>query len=185
MKRLDAAWYVSVGEAKLISKLALEKEMMMQEQTTDSLEKPTRQNIEQKRGRQAWKNIQEIKDKRDVSLEKEYHSRARGLNTMIQINGLGQTLGFLKAKGKNDPNKAHYLLLKHLTEWTRKPCHFTASNQEMMKDRHDGFLQWITHPDTSSSDYRRATTECLAFGIWLRRFAEAELKEPEGGEAQR
>jgi CRISPR-associated protein Cmr5 len=96
---------------------------------------------------------------------------------MIQINGLGQTLGFLKAKGKGDAKKAHYLLLKHLTEWMRG--HFKANNTQVMNEGHDGLLKWITHEETSSADYRRATTECLAFGVWLRRFSEAELQGSE------
>lgn len=140
---------------------------------------PVHQNIEQKRGAQAWKDIQEVKGKGEA-LEKEYRSLARGLNAMIQINSLGQTLGFFKAKGKGDTNKAHYLLLKHLTEWMKG--HFTASNVAVMKSGHDGLLHWVVDEGTSSADYRRATTECLAFGVWLRRFAEAELEEPESGE---
>ena len=95
---------------------------------------------------------------------------------MIQINGLGQTLGFLNAKGKQDKQKAHFHLLTHLTDWMRK--HFKASNIQVMYEGNDGFLKWVTHKDTNSSDYRRATTECLAFGVWLSRFAEAELKDP-------
>src|SRR5947207_533574 len=144
-----------------------------------------RKNSEQRRGRQAWKNIQHIKEldgSADKKLEKEYRSLARGLNAMIQINGLGQTLGFLKAKGKNDEKKPHYQLLLHLTTWMQEPEHFKASNNTVMRAGHDGLLRWITDPGTSSDDYRRATTECLAFGVWLRRFAEGELKEPEAGE---
>jgi len=160
-----------------------------------------RQTIEQERGRQAWADIQEIKKpseetkklleteqdeklkkkyenllKEYQKLQKEYRSLARGLNAMIQINGLGQTLGFLKAKGKNDSNKAHFLLLMHLTKWMRGPKHFNATNITAMNDRQDGFLKWVVDSATSSADYRRATTECLAFGTWLRRFAEAELE---------
>ena len=59
-----------------------------------------RQTIEQERGRQAWDNVSNIKNRNDKKLEQEYRSLARGLNAMIQINGLGQTLGFLKAKGR-------------------------------------------------------------------------------------
>ena len=152
---------------------------------TDKNEQPreTRQNTEQKRGGQAWKNIQVVKDKHNETLEKEYRSQARGLNAMIQINGLGQTLGFLKAKGKGDANKAHYLLLKHLTDWMKSQ--FQTANTHVMESGDDGLLRWITDTDTSSADYRRATTECLAFGAWLRRFAEGELKEPEAGEESR
>ena len=137
-----------------------------------------RQTIEQQRGRQAWKDILEIKALSDKD-QKEYRSLARGINAMIQINGLGQTLGFLKAKGKEDRTKPHYRLLKHLTEWMRDPGHFSAANIEAMKSGDDGLLKWVTDEATSNSDYRRATTECLAFGTWLSRFAEAELKDPE------
>jgi CRISPR-associated protein Cmr5 len=147
----------------------------MTERTESQEKKLNRQTIEQERGRQAWNNILSIKG-RGEALEKEYRSLARGLNTMIQINGLGQTLGFLKAKGKNDEKKAHYLLLMHLTEWMRNPDHFKAPNSQVMGNSYDGLLRWVTDRETSSSDYRRATTECLAFGTWLRRFAEAELK---------
>ena len=141
-----------------------------------------RQNSEQQRGRQAWENIQAIKQL-DDNTQKEYRSLARGLNAMIQINGLGQTRGFFKAKGKNDENKPHYRLLMHHTNWMQDPNHLKASNNAVMKTGHDGLLRWITDPDTSSDDYRRATTECLAFGVWLRRFAEGELKEPEPGDS--
>ena len=145
-----------------------------------------RQNSEQKRGKQAWEDILAIKEidkgNQDKKLEKEYRSLARGLNAMIQINGLGPTLGFFKAKGKGDKKKSHYLLLLHLTDWMQNPQHFKASNSDVMRQGYDGLLRWVVDPDTSSDDYRRATAECLAFGVWLRRFAEAELKEPEAGE---
>src|SRR5437879_6854449 len=128
---------------------------MMPDPNEQSISK--RQNSEQKRGRQAWKNVSDIKakakDTKDEKLEQEYRSSARGLNAMIQINGLGQTLGFLKAKGKEDAKKPHYLLLKHLTEWMRG--HFKANNIQVMNEGHDGLLKWITHEETSSADYRR------------------------------
>ncbi|MEO6890511.1 MAG: type III-B CRISPR module-associated protein Cmr5, partial [Ktedonobacteraceae bacterium] len=132
-----------------------------------------RQNSEQERGRQAWSNILAIKEQDqkspDKKLEKEYRSLARGLNAMVQINGLGQTLGFLKAKGKHDEKKAHYLLLSHLTGWMQDAKHFKAANRDVMGRGYDGLLHWVLDPATSSDDYRRATTECLAFGVWLRR----------------
>jgi CRISPR-associated protein Cmr5 len=147
-----------------------------------------RQNSEQKRGKQAWEAIREVKRKdtsNEKKLEKEYRSRARSLNAMIQINGLGPTLGFLKAKGGGNENSAYYLLLSHLTSWMRDSDHFRAQNSSAMGERYDGLLNWLLDAGTSSDDYRRATTECLAFGAWLRRFAEAELKEPDLGEEQR
>ena len=142
---------------------------MIQQQET------RRQNVEQERGGQAWKNVKAIQQK-DKALQKEYRSLARGLNAMIQINGLGQALGFLKAKGKNDTSKAHFLLLTHLTDWMRGPNHFSATNLAVMNVGQDGLLRWVVDSGTSSTDYRRATAECLAFGNWLSRFAEAELE---------
>jgi CRISPR-associated protein Cmr5 len=155
----------------------------MVEQSKQQTARQQRQNSEQQRGKQAWENIRDIKNLKSSDLEKEYRSLARGLNAMIQINGLGQTLGFLKAKGKGDSKKAHFLLLKHLTDWMKISEHFKAANGAVMTNGSDGLLQWVVDEGTSSSDYRRATTECMAFGIWLRRFAEAELQAPEGEEA--
>ncbi|HLG60288.1 MAG TPA: type III-B CRISPR module-associated protein Cmr5 [Ktedonosporobacter sp.] len=139
-----------------------------------------RQNSEQERGRIAWEQVLSIKNASSNTLQKEYRSLARGLNAMIQINGLGQTLGFLNAKGKGDANKAHARLLQHVSDWMsgedqqHRP-HFSSTNGAVLREQ--GLLKWITDAETSSADYRRATTECLAFGIWLRRFAEAELED--------
>ena len=166
-----------------------------------------RQNIEQQRGSQAWKNVLSIKDLSEAikklieternedqkkkleqklkeydKLQKEYRSLTRSLNAMIQINGLGQTLGFLKAKSDNDlkdghqKKTAHFYLLGHLTHWMHE--HFNLSIVDTTESKNDGLLDWILHI-ASSADYRRATTECLAFGVWLSRFAEAELKDPD------
>jgi CRISPR-associated protein Cmr5 len=143
-----------------------------------------RQNIEQERGREAWNDIQSIKDSSNKDLEKKYRSLARGLNAMIQINGLGQTLGFLCAKSKRKENSQdkqteHNYLLGHLSKWMRDTNHFKASNSSEMGTNYDGLLTWVINKDTTSADYRRATTECLAFGVWLRRFAEATLEGEE------
>lgn len=135
----------------------------------------TRQNIEQERGRYAWECIEKVSKLSDKE-QKEYRSLARGLNAMIQTNGLGQTLGFLKAKGK--AGNFYYLLLEHLTGWMCNPDHFHASNSAVMNGKYDGLLRWVTDGATGNADYRRAMVECLAFGNWLRRFAEAELKDP-------
>jgi CRISPR-associated protein Cmr5 len=139
-----------------------------------------RQNIEQERGRVAWQRVLVIKTNPSKDVRKEYRSLARGLNAMIQINGLGQTLGFFYAKGKNDSHKAHTCVLQHLTDWMcgedqQKQPHFSAANREVLLTK--GLLAWVTDSETSSADYRRATTECLAFGVWLSRFAEAELED--------
>jgi len=50
-----------------------------------------------------------------------------------------------------------------------------ADAPEMNFEGYDGILTWLICKATRDQ-YRRATTECLAFGLWLRRFAEAELQ---------
>jgi CRISPR-associated protein Cmr5 len=152
-------------------------------------QKPRRQTIEQERGRQAWTNICAIKAMHDEKLEKEYRALARGFNAMIQINGLGQALGFLNAKSRdknNFPDKktAHYHLLTHLTDWMKNENHFKSHNITVMQKTYDGLLQWLLHEKTSLAEYRHATTECLAFGLWLSRFAEAELQSKAPSKAQ-
>lgn len=150
-----------------------------------------RQTIEQQRARQAWEDVSEIKKlgednegrKGNKDLVKKYRSIARGLNAMIQINGLGQTLAFhcAKAKDKDKDGKPkkneHYYLSCHLTHWMKD--HVPVRDKEAFQDPMKGFRNWVIASSTSTADYRRATTECLAFGIWLRRFAEAELEGDE------
>lgn len=175
-----------------------------------------RQTLEQMRAQAAWQRVNQIKDeskerqdKDKGSLEKEYRSRVRSLNATIQINGLGSTLGFLKAKSESQ--NAPYLLLDHLTKWmierkfiptksnledddsddvddiedaddTENSAHdidgakdATKRDPEMSFEGYDGILKWVISV-ASRDQYRQATTECLAFGLWLRRFAEAELE---------
>lgn len=129
-----------------------------------------RRTTEQERGEQAWHYISDVK-MQPSSYQKDYRSRARGLNAMIQINGLGQTLAFLKAKGTKRENgqlvqTPDKQLFEQLSRW--------MSRRIMGEERPD-LLPWLVS-DASTEAYRRATVECLAFGVWLRRFAEAELE---------
>ena len=170
MRRLDVALCEHAGESYLVFNRK-ENNKMQQSETQTQQGQPIsrRQNMEQKRGKQAWSNINFIKDESQVrgndTLQKEYRSRASGLNAMIQMNGLGQTLGFLKAKskdkddkGKPIPPNAYFYLFSHLTQWMR-----SISFDPAIPDRPDGLLKWVTDVATSAS-YRRATecrTPCL------------------------
>ncbi|WP_069803072.1 type III-B CRISPR module-associated protein Cmr5 [Thermogemmatispora onikobensis] len=180
--------------------------------------KPIRRLLEQERGKFAWNCIQEIKKLPSAELQAEYRTRALTFNQMVQINGLGATLGFLRAKAieekktktadqKASPGqpsakstqqdqqrqlKSYGYLLKHLTEWMarrrfippieKKSERWEDETQGDQNKQVDALLLWIIQ-EASSNDYRRATTECLAFGDWLRRFAEAELEKEENKES--
>lgn len=101
-------------------------------------------------------------------IQKKYGSLARKLPSLILANGLGQTLAFLKSKGyeKGELNskKAEGLLYNHLSE------HVLGKDQDLL----------TKVMGESSFEYRRHTTEVLAFASWLKRFAEAELGQEEG-----
>lgn len=80
--------------------------------------------------------------------------------TLIQINGLAQTLAFLKSKGKEHHTQA----FNHLSSWCCMRFNW---------DDTTNLLNKIIHTD--SQIYRLATSEALAFLQWLKRFAEADL----------
>jgi CRISPR-associated protein Cmr5 len=122
------------------------------------------QTLDQKRARQAWENVKAVKKQ---PFEGDYGSLARRIPALVQTNGLGQTLAFLKAKG-ND-NKAHQVLYDHLSDWVVGQMGW---RRELLVE--------VVERDTAG--YRRATAEAMAFLNWLKRFAEAEL---EAEEAQR
>ena len=115
-----------------------------------------------KNGRKsAWACITAVVGSMNAKEKKEFRSLARGAAADIQINGLGQTLAFWKAKGET----AHLKLFGALSGWIKQQQTFTDAN----------LLIWIRNPDTTTDDYRRATAEAIAYLIWVKRFAEAEL----------
>jgi len=131
---------------------------------------PQQQKTEQARAASAWSCIEEI-EKSYESEKKKYGTLARKLPAMIQSNGLGQTLAFLQAKGGQKKKDAHNLIADHLTRWVKS---------QLKVNNDQDLLTWIIQQ--SSDTYRRATTESIAFAIWLRRFAEAKDWGETGGD---
>ena len=133
----------------------------------DQESRPRQQLSEQERAARAWANVEGVPSRTE---ETKYGSLARRLPALLQTNGLGQTLAFLRAKAGRDESNHHYVIYDHLSAWV----------MERMKGDGD-LLEWIL--SESSDAYRRATTEAIAFAIWLRRFAEAKgWGEGQGGE---
>jgi CRISPR-associated protein Cmr5 len=121
------------------------------------------QTMEQKRARAAWDGVLAVKEQqRCVG---EYLALVRSAPADVLTSGLGQTLAFLKAKGKCE----HENLSNHLSRWV---C------PEMGWTKNDDLLHKLTERGAGSDVYRRAMAETLAYLVWLKRFAEAEL---EGG----
>jgi CRISPR-associated protein Cmr5 len=118
------------------------------------------QTIEQKRAKAAWDDVLAVK--KEDSFKREYLALVRSAPADVLTNGLGQTLAFLKAKGKGE----HKALSDHLSQWV---C------PQMGWAQNDDLLRKLTEPDAGSDVYRQATAEVLAYLVWLKRFAEAEL----------
>lgn len=128
----------------------------------------TQRTLEQKRADFAWKKIKEV----DNKVQEEYSSLVKKAPADIQTNGLGQTIAFWRAKGyekghpKDDGKNAHAQLLDHLTQWLK--------SSDALSLPTDNLVEWVSQT-AKVNDYRRATTEAIAFLVWLKRFAEAEL----------
>jgi CRISPR type III-B/RAMP module-associated protein Cmr5 len=123
-----------------------------------------RQTIEQQRAFQAWENIEELEQKKDV--QGKYGSIVRGLPAMIQVNGLAGTLAFLRAKAgperTKDYKEEYDLVYRHLETWMKDYFGPSAAPFNLM--------EWIR---TSSMDqYRRATAEAIEYANWLKRYVE-------------
>lgn len=134
----------------------------------------TLRSLEQERAKAAWDAINEVKEenkrlKENEQYEQEYASLARSAVSDVQANGLGQTLAFWRAKGfekgKPKPNNAYAVLFCQVAHQLQA--------RKILPCTQDP-VAWISN-DASTDEYRRATSEVIAFLIWLKRFAEAEL----------
>ena len=121
--------------------------------------------IEQDRAKAAWDAVRGV-----GSNQAQYLSLARSAPADIHNHGLAQTLAFWQAK--RQPH--HLALCGHVSAWTMGQLDLT----------HDRLLEWITHRETTSDQYRRAITEALAYLVWIKRFAEAEFSGAEFAEAE-
>lgn len=138
------------------------------------------QTLEQERAKSAWQKIQaviaeseKLQDKDEIeNFKKKYSGLARSMPAMMQNAGLGQALAFLRAKAGKDHNKAEWLLYCHLSDWIKNQGNATAFGEKTL-------LDWLI--EQSSERYRQVTAETIGYLRWLKRFAEAELPEPEDG----
>jgi CRISPR-associated protein Cmr5 len=126
------------------------------------------ENIEHERAKEAWACIDYVDSKEKDKFKKEYRSIVMKSPTMIITNGLGQTLAFLKSKGKNDKSKPEEKLYRDIESWLDKRVQWTARGELMEKV--------IVLPNDK---FRHATAETLSFLSWMKRFADAVLPKEE------
>lgn len=127
---------------------------------TDKSTLSNRQTLEQQRAAKAWEQTESV-SKQQLA---EYISLVEGLPARVQIDGLGQTLAFLraKAKDKNGNYTHHWTAYLFLQEWL-------SGRFENVKP---GLLEWLMNQD--SDIYRQVSVEAQSYMIWLKRFAEAK-----------
>ena len=131
---------------------------------------PSLQQVaDQERAASAWSSVQEV-DKKAEKLKKEYSALARSTPALVQTSGLGQALAFLRARDRGQRNTAHWLIYSHVSQWM-------AGRVDLGDKGRDGLLEWVV--TQTSQVYRHTTAEVVAYLSWLKRFAEAELPEPE------
>lgn len=128
------------------------------------------QQLEQMRANFAWKDVSVIDKNKNINskFKKEYRSIIMKLPTLILTNGLGQTLAFLKAKGKGDDRTPEEVIYKCLQEWLFSSLDWGSFQQGEIIER-------VISADNYK--YRLATMEALAFLNWLKRFADGVLSE--------
>lgn len=129
--------------------------------------------LELDRANHAWERVKEMKAQPKV--RGRYGARVRDMGALIMTDGLGQSLAYLRAKGKSgqagdnrSPEQAaHHLLFKHLSAWVLHAL------QAETTDPNAHVLHQLLNNDQNF--YRRATTETLAYLTWLKKFADAEF----------
>jgi CRISPR-associated protein Cmr5 len=137
--------------------------------------------LEQERSNYAFECVSEIKressKKEDRSFEKDVSSLISKLGTLILTNGLGNTLAFLFAKGKDH----HLEVIKIISNWLfeqecQKDPRFKRNNVKNEIEKIMGKLVL----NASVEEYMYYTEETLRLVNWLRRFSDAMLES--GGE---
>ncbi len=115
----------------------------------------SQQTLQQQRAGAAWAHTQAVPQPN----REAYKSLVRGFAAMIQTDGLGAALAFLKAKkGQEYP-----ILTQHLSTWVLKQMGAGGGQNDL--------LAWLL--GQNSAAYRRAASESIAYLMWLKRFAEA------------
>jgi len=121
-------------------------------------------NIEHERAKEAWNCVDYVNSEEKDKFKKEYRSIVMKSPTMVITNGLGQTLAFLKSKGKNDASKPEEKLYRDIDSWLGKQIQWTAKG---------GLMERVIA--LPNDKFRYATAETLSYLSWIKRFADAVL----------
>jgi len=115
----------------------------------------------QERARQAFLDAKDAREALNGEDAKKYAAYVKKLPAYITTNGLAASIAFAQQKGGNVWNIIIRGLYKRLKQYGI--C-------ETLE--YGGFMAWLL--EQNSDDYRRATSEVMAYLEWLRRFAGEE-----------
>lgn len=102
---------------------------------------------------------------------KELRSYIKKMPTMIQVNGLGQTLAFYYSKKDSNRRQNQYqVVYKMVAEWILK-----YKYPHLSENYTDDLVECVINLD--SKQYKLVTNEVMSLLNWLRRFVEGMTKE--------
>ncbi|MCL6663373.1 type III-B CRISPR module-associated protein Cmr5 [Paenibacillus amylolyticus] len=133
-----------------------------------SNQQPSIQQIEGGRASYAFQEVQKAVNQLSSSEKiKLYSSYLKRLPSMIQVNGLGQSMAFYFSKGKENQ---YDLIYQSISNWI-------MNKPELQMERNKDFLGELV--SLNSEQYRRVTTEVHALLNWMRKFATGMCSEQE------
>jgi len=120
------------------------------------------QTLSQRRAKEALKLILDIgnKTKNDQKQRDDFKQLSKSVPTMIFINGIGQAIAFLKAKGEDKHNTIYNVMNSWLVE-------LGLIKKDLLKELND----------MDSHQYHTIQREALHFFEWIKRYANAEIFE--------
>ncbi len=131
---------------------------------------PEKRTLEQRRAEYALAKIDQVL--RDKAAHKKgadpgkFKSQLLKLPARLHTNGLGQTIAFYLAAGKDKPE---WEICSWLAAWLAGQKIYTTPGKDLIHCIAEG----------SETVYRRASAETRALAVWLKRFAEAFLEDEE------
>jgi CRISPR type III-B/RAMP module-associated protein Cmr5 len=132
--------------------------------------------LEQERAGFALRKVEGVRDDPTKPNEK-YRTQLLKLPARLHNNGLGQTAAYLRAQGSGSPE---HVLCGWLQEWLRRDTDGIYPAGSDLLDAITGKAEGVAGREEAL--YRRASVEARALAVWLKRFAEAFLREGEAAE---
>ncbi|WP_054950070.1 type III-B CRISPR module-associated protein Cmr5 [Numidum massiliense] len=128
-------------------------------------------------GRAAFAFDEVAQSVRDGRIDgKKYRAYVKKMPSLIQVNGLGQTLAFYFSKRKRSgEGKIYDEIYQSVAKWLEQkfPEYFREQ-----PDR-EAYKLIKTVINLKSKDYRFVTMETLAFLNWMRKFADGMVTDDE------